>query len=59
VVFEDTPAGVKSGKAAGMRVIALKTTYPATELGGADAVLGSLENVTVSFPGGVLHVDLP
>jgi mannitol-1-/sugar-/sorbitol-6-phosphatase len=42
VVFEDTPAGIQSGKAAGMRVIALNTTYPIAELKAADAILPSL-----------------
>jgi len=42
VVFEDAPAGVRSGKAAGALVIALRTTSPDSELekAGADWVLG-------------------
>lgn len=45
LVFEDTPAGIDSGKAAGMRVIALDTTYSDTDLRTADAVLTSLVSV--------------
>jgi sugar-phosphatase len=38
VVVEDTPAGLNAGRAAGMRVLAITTTYPAAKLLGADAV---------------------
>jgi sugar-phosphatase len=58
VVFEDTPAGVRAGKAAGMRVIALTTTYPAAELTEADAVLESPEGVTARLDKGVLILEL-
>jgi sugar-phosphatase len=43
VVFEDTPAGVQAGRAAGAVVIGLLTTYPA--LNGCDAVIPDLEAV--------------
>ncbi|MFW6107697.1 MAG: HAD family hydrolase [bacterium] len=42
VAFEDSVSGIESAGAAGMRVIAVTTTFPAGELGGADAVLESL-----------------
>lgn len=58
LVFEDTPAGVESGKAAGMRVIALSTTYPAKELKMADAVLNSLAEVRARIQDGMLHVSI-
>ncbi|EHN74036.1 phosphatase, partial [Streptomyces coelicoflavus ZG0656] len=41
VVFEDAPAGLQSGRAAGMRTVALATTHPAGELG-ADLVVDDL-----------------
>lgn len=59
VVFEDTPAGVQSGKAAGMRVIALETTYPMAELTAADRVLPSLTNVKAHVQNGTLRIELP
>jgi len=58
VVFEDTPAGVESARAGGMRVIALDTTYPAAELKAADAIANSLEEVSVDFQGGYLYLEL-
>lgn len=41
-VFEDAPAGVRAGKAAGMRVVALTTTVGARELGEADHIVANL-----------------
>jgi sugar-phosphatase len=41
-VFEDAPAGVAAGKAAGMRVVALTTTVSSQELGGADRIVTNL-----------------
>jgi sugar-phosphatase len=45
LVFEDTPAGVAASRAAGMRVVALQTTYPARELRAANAIVPSLAEV--------------
>jgi sugar-phosphatase len=58
VVFEDTPAGIQSAKAAGMRVIGLVTTYPAAELTAADALLQSFQEVKTRFQNGLLHLEL-
>ena len=58
LVFEDTPAGIESGKAAGMRVIALDTTYPAKDLGAADAVLNSLADLRVEYEAASLCIKL-
>lgn len=45
VVIEDAPSGVSSAKSAGMRVIALATTYSEDDLREADAVAPSLANI--------------
>ncbi|MFI2371417.1 HAD family hydrolase [Streptomyces sp. NPDC018833] len=46
VVFEDAPAGLASGRAAGMRTVALTTTHHPGELG-ADVVVSDLADVSV------------
>jgi len=55
IVFEDAPAGIRAGKAAGARVLALRTTMPEVELqqAGADWIIDncadfSLDSVTPS-----------
>lgn len=52
IVIEDTPAGIKAGQAAGMRVIAIATTYPMEELGQGDVVVQRLSDIRVSIDGG-------
>ena len=49
VVVEDVPAGVRSGKAAGARVIAVRTTARAEELqaAGADWIVDNCRNIAV------------
>lgn len=49
VVFEDVPAGIRSGKAAGARVIAFTTTYQEAALreAGADWILRNCADVHV------------
>jgi len=44
-VFEDAPPGIHAGKAANMRVIALRTTHSEDHLTGADAVVKDLSEV--------------
>jgi sugar-phosphatase len=48
VVVEDAPPGIQAGKRAGMRVIAVQTTYPAAELQSATAITSSLASVRIS-----------
>jgi glycerol 3-phosphatase-1 len=49
VVFEDAPAGVASGKAAGFTVVALHTTHSLAQLieAGADYIVKDMESVTL------------
>ena len=49
LVFEDTPAGIVSARSAGMKAIALQTTYPADQLQAAHAIIGSLANVKANL----------
>lgn len=56
LVFEDTPAGAEAARRAGMKAIALTTTYPATEFSKADGVVGTLADVKLKISGNVLEV---
>lgn len=49
IVFEDAPAGIRAGKAAGSLVIALRTTSPDSELeaAGADWILPGYHRLSV------------
>ncbi|KAF2787851.1 HAD-like protein [Melanomma pulvis-pyrius CBS 109.77] len=49
IVFEDAPAGVRSGKAAGFKVVALNTTHSIRQLqeSGADWIVRDMESVTL------------
>ena len=49
IVVEDVPAGIRSGKAAGARVIAFRTTVDEAELrgAGADFILNNCTDVSV------------
>lgn len=57
LVFEDAPAGIVSARAAGMRVIALPTTYPEEELSGAAAIVKSLSALQVECSDGQLRIE--
>ena len=47
VVIEDSPPGIAAGKAAGMYVIAVATTYPPAALTAADTCVPGLRDVRV------------
>ena len=51
VVIEDAPAGIRSARSAGMKVISLPTTYPASELHEADVIIAGLGSLKVSLDG--------
>jgi beta-phosphoglucomutase len=48
LVIEDSMAGIASGLAAGMRVVAVSHTYPATKLSAAHAVVPALRDVSAA-----------
>jgi len=52
VVVEDAPAGIRAGKAAGARVVALRTTAREAELGeaGADWIVNDCSELSVDLP---------
>jgi sugar-phosphatase len=56
IVVEDAPAGIRSGKAAGSRVIAFRTTSlpPALQAAGADWILNNCSNIHLIDPSAAL-----
>jgi len=48
VVVEDSPAGIQAAKAAGMKVLAVATSYPPGNLADADHVVGLLTEATLA-----------
>ncbi len=51
LVIEDAPAGIQSAHAGGMKVLALTSTYGASRLQAADAVIRALGHVQVRLDG--------
>jgi sugar-phosphatase len=60
IVIEDAPAGIRSGKAAGTRVFALRTTAPDTELieSGADWIANDLASLRLASTNGDGSINL-
>jgi len=60
VVVEDVPAGIRAGKAAGARVIALQTTWVPSELraAGADWVLDGCADISMADCDSALTLNL-
>ena len=59
LVIEDAPAGIRSAHAGGMKVIALASTYPASALSEADAVVSKLDQIQIASDGaGMMKVSL-
>jgi HAD superfamily hydrolase (TIGR01509 family) len=48
LAIEDTPAGIASAKGAGLKVLSVTNSYPAEALIQADAVVDSLEGLTLT-----------
>jgi mannitol-1-/sugar-/sorbitol-6-phosphatase len=59
IVIEDAPAGIESAQAAGMRTIAITTTYPREGLQAADAVVSRLADLSVRLAGDEIEINLP
>jgi beta-phosphoglucomutase len=47
VAVEDTPAGIRAAKGAGLRVLAVTNSYGPEELSDADWIIDSLENIRI------------
>jgi len=58
LVFEDSPAGIASARSAGMKVIALQTTYPVEQLQAANAIIGNLADVKAILLDGNISLEL-
>ena len=58
IVVEDTPAGIESAQAAGMRVVAIAFTYPPERLTGADAIVAQLADLIVVNDGDEVRIDI-
>jgi beta-phosphoglucomutase-like phosphatase (HAD superfamily) len=59
VVFEDAPAGVEAGKAAGFTVIALHTTHTLKQLkeAGADFIVQDMRSVSLWCDQGRAYIE--
>jgi sugar-phosphatase len=53
VVFEDAPAGIEAGVAAGARAVGVATTYAPASLAGCTAIVSTLADVSVERKAGV------
>lgn len=51
VVVEDAPVGIEAAANAGMRSIAITTTFDASHLSGADLIVGSFAEIPLDLPG--------
>ena len=54
VAVEDSPAGILAAKAAGLAVLGLTTSFPASEVSGADRVVATLADVCLADLGALL-----
>jgi mannitol-1-/sugar-/sorbitol-6-phosphatase len=52
LVIEDAPAGIRAAHAGAMKAVGITSTYPASELLEADAVVQKLAQIIVKSPGG-------
>jgi sugar-phosphatase len=59
IVFEDAPAGIAAGRAAGARVVALRTTHPNADFSEATAVIPDFSGVRLRQAGDRFAVTTP
>jgi mannitol-1-/sugar-/sorbitol-6-phosphatase len=58
IVIEDAPAGIEAAHNAGMRAIAIASTYPAHYLGEAAAVVEQLSDLTMVYDGEQILINI-
>lgn len=58
VVVEDAPAGIRAGKAAGMKVIAVASTLSAEALSQADVVIRQLDEIQLSLTDNGINIQI-
>lgn len=60
LVVEDAPSGIRAGKAAGFKVVALTTTHKIDELkeAGADWIIQDLRSVTLKGCNGKVEIEI-
>jgi len=58
IVIEDAPAGIEAAHNAGMRAIAIASTYPAHRLGEAAAVVEQLSDLTIVYDGAQILINM-
>lgn len=58
IVVEDAPAGISSARTAGMQVIAIPTTYPASELARATVIAPSLLSLDLQVLQNSLQINI-
>jgi mannitol-1-/sugar-/sorbitol-6-phosphatase len=56
LVIEDAPAGIQSARAGGMKVVGIASTYAASKLKAADAVIQGFQELSVEVREGRLRV---
>lgn len=54
LAIEDTPAGIASAKGAGLQVLSVTNSYPAEYLSQADAIVDTLEGLTLDALNGLI-----
>jgi sugar-phosphatase len=59
VVFEDAPAGIAAGRAAGARVVGVTTTHAAGDLPGVDATIADFSGIDIRPDDDAFVITLP